>query len=471
VHQRALPPPEATVSSSKPKSLYQRCFDTVINQGIPFRHLDPRPHFYSDLENAMPSYTVKQTIPLRSRRREFFIPSKTVYLSTATLVVVPDTLIQQWSTEILKHVQDDILSCIIVSKATQALPSAEELMKTDILLLSHSRFAREDDNGPLDSGYPGCMPQCWKTGNCTCRSPLTQIRWKRLIIDEGHILGKGNSRLVSLAGRLYVDRRWCVTGTVSDKLMGMDLGMERPLSADPTNTEEGILTPPEDSDEGVSRKSEQLDLRRFGLILIDFLHAPPFYNAEIWNRYVVKPYTENLRGSMTSLRSMMSLMIRHRPEDIEQVVQLPPIHIRTVLLQPTPENRMSINVITALIASNAVLSQREHQDYFFHPSQTKARDEVVHNVMLAAFHFTGTTMFRVMRTIENVEEGLRKAGDRGYSAADVTLLEKALAALKEAMENEAWRTLAVQKQAGLEEYSPQEMGIILCIKSKCSFHA
>lgn len=470
MHQRALPPPEVTISSPKPKTLYQRCFNTVINQGIPFRHLDPRPHFYSDLENAMPSYVLNQTIPMRSRRREVLTPSRTVYLSTATLVVVPDTLIQQWSTEILKHVQDDVLSCIIVSKASQPLPSAEELMKTDILLLSHSRFAREDDNGPIDSGYPGCLPTCWSTGNCTCRSPLMQIRWKRLIIDEGHILGKGNSRLVSLAGRLYVDRRWCVTGTVSDKLMGMDLGMERPLSTDSADMEKGIMTPPEDSDEMVSRKSEQLDLRRFGLILVDFLHAPPFYNGEIWNRYVVKPYTENLRGSMTSLRSMMSLMIRHRPEDIEQVVRLPPIHIKTVLLQPTPENRVSINVITALIASNAVLSQREHQDYFFHPSQTKARDEVLHNVMLAAFHFTGTTMHRVMKTIENVEEGLQKAADRKYRVEDVKLLEKALAALKEAMENESWRTLAVQKQAGLEEYSSQEMGIALRSKSNCSFH-
>ena len=410
----------------------------------------------------MPFYLVKRSLPTRARRHEIHVPPETVYLSAATLVVVPDTLIQQWSTEILKHVHDDILSTIIISKPSQALPSAAELMKTDILLLSHSRFAREDDEGRFDSGFPSCKVDI--------RTPLMQIRWKRLIIDEGHVLGNGNSRLISLAGRLRVERRWCVTGTVSNNMMGMDLGMERTLSGNPTDAEKGMLTPPEDSGEVVSRKPEQLDLRRFGSILIDFLHAPPFYNGEIWNRYVVKPYTENLHGSMSSLRSMMTLMIRHRPKDIEQVVRLPPLHIRTVLLQPTPENRVSINVITALIASNAVLSQRKDQDYFFHPSQIKARDEVVHNVMLAAFHFTGTTMHRVMRTIENVEEGLRKAEQRRYTAEDVTLLEKALISLKEAMENETWRVLAVREQDGLEQFSSQEMGIVPHVVPNSSLH-
>ena len=157
---------------------------------------------------------------------------------------------------------------------------------------------------------------------CTCpettKSPLLRIRWKRLIIDEGHVLGQGTTRLVSLAGRLRVERRWCVTGTVSNHMMGMDLGMERTLSGNPTDLETGMLTPPEDS--LVSRKSEQLDLKRLGAILIDFLHTPPFYNTEIWNRYVVRPYTENLCGSMSSLRSIMTIMIRHRPKDIEQDV-------------------------------------------------------------------------------------------------------------------------------------------------------
>lgn len=472
-----MPPSGCVISQSKPSSLFQQCFNTVIKEGIPFKHLDPRPHFYSDLENAMPSYQLKRPAPKRARRHEISIPPETVYLSTSTLVVVPDTLIQQWSTEILKHVNDNVISYTTISRATQPIPSPSELLKTDILLLSHSRFAKEDDDGRFED--QGLCNYCRSYGgqqeNCSCleRSPLMQIQWKRLIIDEGHILGQGTTtRLVSLAGRLRVDRRWCVTGTVSNRMMGMDLGMERTLSGTnleeepeiftrPTNiqstsSETGIITPPIDE---VSRKPEQLDLKRLGAILIDFLHTPPFYNMEIWNRYVVRPYTENLRGSMSSLRSIMTIMIRHRPKDIEKDVRLPPLHTKTVLLQPTPENRLAINVITALIASNAVLTQRCDRDYFFHVSQVKARDDVVRNLMLAAFHFTGSSIQSVLESLGRAEMALEKAVEKGYSVDDVALLEKVVGSLKEAIEDEGWRTMVVRERLGKEDVSSQEMGI------------
>src|SRR2546421_1064303 len=158
LHQRAVPPRWTKVIQPKPSSLYQQCFNTVINQGIQFRHLDPRPHFFSELENTMPYYHLKPPPPKRRRRQTQEVPPETIYLSTATLVVVPDTLIQQWSTEILKHVQDNVLNHYIISKANQPLPSLPDLMKTDILLLSHSRFAKEDDDGCFE-----------ETGNDICR--------------------------------------------------------------------------------------------------------------------------------------------------------------------------------------------------------------------------------------------------------------------------------------------------------------
>ena len=457
LHQRAVPPRWTKVIQPKPSSLYQQCFNTVINQGIQFRHLDPRPHFFSELENAMPYYHLKPPPPKRRRRQTQEVPPETIYLSTATLVVVPDTLIQQWSTEILKHVQDNVLNYYIIPKASQPLPSLPDLMKTDILLLSHSRFAKEDDDGCFEeTGNHIC--RCFSDfyGHpCRCqptRSRLMQIQWKRLIIDEGHILGQGNTRLVSLAGKLRVERRWCVTGTVSNHMMGMELGMSRTSSTD----FDGNLTPP---DELPSRKPESLDLKRLGSILIDFLHMPPFYNVEIWNRYVVKPYTENIHGAMSSLRSIMTLMIRHRPADIEMDVKLPPLHIKTVLLEPTKLNRISINVITAMIASNAILTQRCEQDYMFHPSQTKYRDEVIRNLMLSTFHFTGTSVKLVLEGLGYAEEGLEKQVKRGYSKEDVKMLEDVVAHLKEALDDEEWRSLAVRQEPGSKELSSQEMGM------------
>jgi hypothetical protein len=246
-------------------------------------------------------------------------------------------------------------------------------------------------------------------------------------------------------------------------MMGMDLGMERTLSGT-TMDINGIITPGESMDDSstedslvISRKPEQLDLKRLGTILIDFLHTPPFQQGDIWQRYVVKPYTEGRPGSMSSLKSVMTLMIRHRPRDIEKDVTLPPLHTKTVLLQPTHENRLAINVITALIALNAVLTQRCDQDYMFHPSQVKFREDVVRNLMLSAFHWTGTSMDSVILAIERAETGLQKAKERGYSEEDVELLVKVVGYLKEAIHDDGWRALAVREEVGYRE-SPQEMG-------------
>ena len=417
----------------------------------------------------MPFYTVSPPPPKRARRREISLPHETVYLSTCTLVVVPDTLIHQWSTEILKHIHDNVLSVSIINKPTQPIPSPSDLLKLDILLLSHSRFAKDDDDGRFEEYGASRECRCWFEMKCKCgvqrgRSPLMQVRWKRVIIDEGHVLGQGTTRLVSMAGRLRVDRRWCVTGTVSNHMMGMDLGMERTVSGNPVvdTLHSGMLTPPEDNPLLLpSRKPEQLDLKRLGTILIDFLHTPPFYNTEIWTRYVVRPYTENLAGSMSSLRSIMTLMIRHHPTDIARSVSLPPLHHHTVLLTPTPSNRLAINVITALIASNAVQSQRTDQDYFFHPSQTKFRDEVVRNLMLSAFHFTGTSVRSVVESIQRAEKALKRRAEKGYGEEDVRMLEFVVERLKEALEDEGWRSMVVREQLGKEDVTAQEMGSVL----------
>jgi hypothetical protein len=454
IHQRALPPRGVQIKQKEPSSLYQTCLNAVVAHGIPFRHLDPRPHFYSKLENALPYYLLKPPPPRRTRRYQPPEPAERIYLSTGTLVVVPDTLIQQWSTEILKHVHDNVLSYQIISKPSQPIPCSKDLMKLDILLLSHSRFAKEDDDGRLDdTGFTPC-PYRNSHEYRNSKSPLLQLRWKRLIIDEGHVLGQGTTRLVSLAGRLHVERRWCVTGTVSNHMMGMDFGIQRTSSS---RSDTGILTPPEDIIS--SRKPDQIDLKRFGTMLIDYFHVPPFYTMDIWNRYVIRPYSENLRGSMSSLRSIMSLMIRHRPHDIEKDVRLPVLHTKTIFLTPTRENRLSINVITALIASNAVLTQRCDQDYFFHPSQVKFRDEVVKNLMLGAFHFTGTSVESVIEALDRAHTGLEKAVERGYSDDDVRLLRRVAGCLEEAVGDRMWRTLAVKKTSGKEDTS-QEMGML-----------
>lgn len=74
----------------------------------------------------------------RSQARE----SKKVYLSGATLVIVPDILVAQWLGEITKHIKKDALDYVKVEK-NEVLPSASDLSKVDLVLISESRIRAE----------------------------------------------------------------------------------------------------------------------------------------------------------------------------------------------------------------------------------------------------------------------------------------------------------------------------------------
>lgn len=55
-------------------------------------------------------------------------------------------------------------------------------------------------------------------------SPFLQIRWKRLILDEGHIVSADTTNRNRFLGWLSVERRWIVSGTPTTNLRGVNFG-------------------------------------------------------------------------------------------------------------------------------------------------------------------------------------------------------------------------------------------------------
>ncbi|KAJ2353436.1 hypothetical protein H4S02_013298, partial [Coemansia sp. RSA 2611] len=174
-----------------------------------------------------------------------------VYMSSSTIVVVPDNLVDQWVREKYKHVQDfGGLEMLKVDNSTNTIPEPQELIKYDLVLVSVSRLSKEYI--PIDSkiGELGYSCRCYSRGfeQCVCdrrkvaaayRSPLLRVHWKRLIVDEGHIMSCRNTARSLIAAYLIAERRWVCTGTPTHNLVHATSAMSTDTqSQSPTTTEE-----------------------------------------------------------------------------------------------------------------------------------------------------------------------------------------------------------------------------------------
>lgn len=79
----------------------------------------------------------------RDDTRSLSATRRKVYISATSLVVVPDILVAQWLAEIGKHVSEGALEYIKLERDDD-IPSAEELCKLDLVLVSESKMRLEE---------------------------------------------------------------------------------------------------------------------------------------------------------------------------------------------------------------------------------------------------------------------------------------------------------------------------------------
>jgi hypothetical protein len=283
--------------------VYEKCVD-AIRRGIGFYHI-PAPK------------------ARRTSRNQIDIPPRKVYLTTATLVVVPANLVRQWESEIRKHT-NGLLKVLVLSKSTDELPQAVELAEYDIVLFSRQRFDKESRDG-TDASHRrrSIIPK-----RCTCRlemvckcfnsdeayhSPLRDVHFKRLITDEGHTMGNSNnsysSNTVIVVDFLNVSSRWIVSGTPTQGLYGEsmlvmgeengidDIAMSNTLSVDPEQGRKDPNIKPEQKRKypGIDPEQERKDLEKLGNIATHYLKVRPWANTwedrdtASWSHYVMQP--------------------------------------------------------------------------------------------------------------------------------------------------------------------------------------
>ncbi|KLO14911.1 hypothetical protein SCHPADRAFT_291351 [Schizopora paradoxa] len=425
-----------------------------------------------------------------------------IYISPATVIVVPPNLMSQWEGQISLHCSRNLR--VLVVKGDLKLPSAQQLASSyDIILIAStwlSKLSHIDKQGQ-QAGY-SCkctaysksvrVPLCHCHDGSSSYSPLLCIQFKRLVRDEGHNTA-ALTELNLFCKSILARSRWIVTGTPTVNLLGLNLG---------TNTEVGGVQNPasllatmdlqhlasgDDLDEKLSNDLEDLDsngsptnlelenleypvriwsndehadLRILGSMLGGFLLVERFSSMGSFAKLVIDPLFPfapshgvkagkkskaiPLPGAVQVLHQILQMyMVRHLVKDIEAEHPLPPMTQETVALGLHPYAAMTFNVILSGIAVNAVDSAMTDRDYMFHTANRSWLNETMENMSQALFWHRDEEFFddSLEGMAKNANESLGRAKERGRPGEDLCLLEEAEKHLRTAYSDATFRKM------------------------------
>jgi hypothetical protein len=183
--------------------------------------------------------------------------------SSGTLLVVPAVLLEHWEDQIRLHVDfrfctnkipvtfeftgtadnnlklEEIVRTCSVEKThmpllfidksgVRKLPSPQFLSMFALVITTNQRFTNEWKNGSFEeelrqqetgrqviyeSNADGDTKSSFAQSDEAC--PLLKVHWLRMIVDEGHSMGRGTvNSAISFASWISAERRWAMTGYV-----------------------------------------------------------------------------------------------------------------------------------------------------------------------------------------------------------------------------------------------------------------
>lgn len=434
------------------------------------------------LGRYVPWYTIPAPEARRSRRPTTSQRGKTVELCAATLVVVPQNLFSHWKNEIAVHTEKEALKVLYLENNDTVMPPARDLQLYDVILMSKGRLEEEMS---LTSNLES-LCTCERTERCHCpvhsgvpySSPLADLHFLRIIVDEGHdfsSFGRKNNAVFALQ-KLKVDRRWIISGTPSSGLLGIEASTatletlsgvsdrDSLLVKDilETRRNSGIKLQAESSVRKSALQQERKDLEKLGSIVIDFLNLQPWSNskgandAASWRLYVI-PNEDGQRKPRSLANVLESLVVRHRVEDIEKDIRLPPLHNRTVYLEPRWHDKLSLNLFIMNLAVNAVTSERVDQDYMFHSKNRASLNRLIDNLRCSGFYWTAFTKEEVTKSIEVSRKYLEDKAASGQTeeasgnlrVGDFELLQRAIQVGKTVLDSPSWTAFSSAHELGL----------------------
>ncbi|KAG6679883.1 hypothetical protein I3842_13G012800 [Carya illinoinensis] len=251
-----------------------------------------------------------------------------LYLSRATLIVVPSNLVDHWKTQIEKYVSPGLLRVFVWTDNRK--PSAHWLAwDFDIVITTFNRLSAE-----------------WGPHK---KSVLLQVHWFRVILDEGHTLGSSLNltNKLQMAVSLVASNRWILTGTPTPNTPNSQLSHLQPL--------------------------------------LKFLREETFgQNQKSWEAGVLRPFEAGMEeGRSRLLHLLCKCMISARKLDLQNI---PPCIKKVTFLNFTEEHARSYNELVVTVRRNILMADwndPSHVESLLNPKQWKFRSATVRNVRLS----------------------------------------------------------------------------------------
>ncbi|KYN18069.1 Transcription termination factor 2 [Trachymyrmex cornetzi] len=217
-----------------------------------------------------------------------------------TLVVCPASLLSQWKNEVQNRCKLGLLS-VEVHHGSNRQNAPKQLARKDIVITTYNIVSRE-----------------YKTN-----STLYKIDWKRVILDEAHIIRNRKSQASEAVCGLVASKRWALTGT--------------PI------------------------QNKELDL----YAILKFLKCSPFDDLRVWRRWVDN---KNAAGHQRLATVMKTLMLRRTKQELMskgELKSLPDKSIEEVVVQLDQQEQLVYEKILAYSRTlfAQFLAQRAEKDH------------------------------------------------------------------------------------------------------------
>lgn len=252
-----------------------------------------------------------------------------IYISRATLIIVPYVLISHWQHQLTKHVTAGVLRTLFVRSKSEISCDAIKLANNyDTIVIS----------------FQAIRDICAELRTSACA--LLRVHFLRVVIDEGHQLTSANvSNFTSVCHRVRAENRWVMTGT--------------PTPSSPRSDVDHLYS------------------------LLSFIREEAYgLDLKAWKVGIRTPYSQFKKEGLERLKALLRrVMIR-----ADKSILKSRCNVRNVFLEFSAPSADSYNSVVRIVRRNLITSDwfsESHKESLLNQANFISAKEAIKNLRLA----------------------------------------------------------------------------------------